>query len=169
MFKELRTRYKNSLEDLDIIDDLESMYQTFSNFPTGFTIGNHNSKLTEHILSEMGYVAQSERIETNGSFSLHLFVLEKKVSKEEWHRVANQYQNYRQTLFIIDTLKEIQKEYNAIPRSFYIDYRINVELLTTLLFEVGYIVVDTKQCIPATSKTRTPAILVFTSKKSLSL
>lgn len=42
MFKELRTRYKNSLEDLDIIDDLESMYQTFSNFPTGFTIGNHN-------------------------------------------------------------------------------------------------------------------------------
>ena len=83
--------------------------------------------------------------------------------------MANQYQNYPQTLFIIDTLKKIQKEYNAIPRSFYVDYRINVELLTTLLFEVGYIVVDTKQCIPATSKTRTPAILVFTSKKSLSL
>lgn len=166
MSKELQERYGNNTETLSIINDLGTLFQKWKDLPSGFSIGDYDPELTKSILSDIGYsVIHSERIiNQQGVPSLFLLITEKEVSQEIWTKLQNQYpSNACRT--IIYTLKAIQRKYKSIPPSFYVDNAINLELLHSILLDIGYDIVSTKPCICAKQNNY---VLIRISNKFLS-
>lgn len=164
MWKELRERYENNARALSIIAELESHFQKWNGLPNGFSIGDHDPELTKCILSDIGYsLICSERVTNQqGISSLFLLITEKKISKEMWIKLANQYRANPSINDVIGTLDAIQQNYKFIPPSFYVDTNINLELLHSVLADLGYVIVSTMQCTPNCF------ILIRISKKFLS-